>query len=215
MPLKTWLTDDEWKLREVENKLSNYCERHKTNFIPCYRCSKDKEHQVLIAEGKMCKRHRIRYQESWSKEEKPCWKCVSEKERLRIEGINHKNNDRYDDKDQKNSITEFDPEIAALFIQARKRKDIKTLNIEDSITVLKLVYKVLGRKNYINSNQDQSGNKYDHRKVLWGVNLEDGVAISKVLHDAGFVDFKITPDRWLSFKIHLSVEVGKTLKDKE
>lgn len=196
--------EEKRKARQTEIKVFGECPKkgHSVFDGGCDRCDMDD----MIEDGLACKIHRREYDDRTK-----CRLCEIKEIRASIEGVNwHANHGRADHEIKK--VSELDPFLTRPFIDARKRTVITTMNNDDeAIKTVQLIVKNY-RKPHLNTIQDQSGTYYDHRKVIWGVNIESGVGLSFILNHNGIANFKITSDRWLKIQINKDLTIREILK---
>ncbi len=198
-------SEERLKVAEVETKLSGECPIHHGSWINgvCYDCVRYKENVIEIDAGKMCEKHRRSF---WDGK---CHKCEWEKAVASPIGVIY--NDHAKEEAELKLLEQYkEAELEALK-KARKRFTLPVLHGERARQAIKLVAEVLGRHPNLNTTADQSGHAYNHRTVLWNVDLQDMVKASNALSAAGFDEFKVTTNRWLTLWIDLSITVVDVL----
>lgn len=152
---------------------------------------------------------------------------VKDKRKFRdvIKKLGGDGEDKYDRTSDK-IILEFDSKVAENYQVAivKGRGRIKNLSFEDSGRAIRLITGLLEKTPDLNYNKTPSGPNsnlkgrgriLNARRVLWGVNIEDGIEASNMLVAAGITEFKITPSGWLTINIPKDAYVSSFLTSED
>lgn len=219
-------TEETWKAIEVTNKLTPYQEQYGLQSKPCVRhprenlypphhetlCRKCKLEQKVFLRDRVqqvidkldrvdvgvCLKHWIDWKE-YDPNATGCWQCENEAENRSPDW-------------QTGDLQKFIGVVdCAAFIAARKRHDLQVLDEQTAIKAVREVSALIGKPR-LNTTWNQNGKRYNHRVVLWKVDVEKGIKASNALVSNGITDYKITSSKWLTVWIPKELTVRECLK---